>query len=225
MSSEYFSQKPEGIVAELCNRKAERVMFDGILYDVSPNVFPSHEFRTTPFLCAAAKELVVGKRICDMGCGFGVVGISALHAGAAYCVFSDINSTATENTKHNIFKHRLKDRASIFTGDCFETIPEQQFDLIIFNPPFHTDRRERSKTIEAAIYDPEFATTRRFLTEACHYAKAETTTLIAYSNKGDVEGLERLFDEYGYSWKLWRRINTDQKYDNRLYLLRSIEKV
>ncbi len=42
---------------------------------------------------------------------------------------------------------------------------------------------------------------------------------IAFSNKGETELLEKIFEENQYTWKLWKVTNTDQEYDNRIYLL------
>ena len=187
---------------------------------VFPQVYPSHKFRTTGFVLKNLKNLVSGKIVCDMGCGPGVVGLYALKNGAKKVVQADINPYAIENAKeNNKINGFKKSQIRSYMSDCFENVPQQKFDLIVFNMPYHNDDIEIQDPLQRAFYDPNFDSIKKFLHQAEQYSNESTKILIAFSNKGDIKGLEGIFDESAFQWELWKIINSDKEFDNRIYLL------
>lgn len=222
MAISYYKLGAQSIYDDI-NEKNQKIMgsqIEGINLVILPHVYPSHKFRTTSFLLNSLKKNMKGKVICDMGCGPGIVGIFALHSGATRVVQADINPYAVKNAKQNNFLQRFKkDQISTYLSDCFDNIPKQIFDVIIFNIPFHCDDVEIDDPLKHAFYDPFFASTQKFLKQSKLYSNKETEIFIAFSNKGETELLEEIFEENGYNWKLWKVTNTDQQYDNRIYKL------
>lgn len=223
MSSTYYRLAPGQIIEDISHcDAAKKVEILGKEYIIFPGVYPSDKFRTTNFLLKNIEPLIKGASVCDMGCGMGIVGLYALEKGAIKVVQADINPAAVENARANKDIYHVTDHnLEIFHSNCFDQIPLQTFDVIIFNIPFHSKPHEINSSLDRAFFDPGFESTQRFLYQAQQFSHADTKFIIAFSNKGDTQYLEEIFDKLGYQWRLWKIANADQKYDNRLYLLDS----
>lgn len=221
-SLEYYKLAADAICDDV-NKTNDQVIsseVEGINLLVFPHVYPSHKFRTTGFVLKNLKEIVKDKVICDMGCGPGIVGLFVIQNGARQVVQADINPSAVENAKENNVLHGFgEDQVKTFLSNCFDSLPEMLFDLIVFNMPYHCDKIDIDDPLKYAFYDPEFKSIKKFLQQAKKYSHENTQILIAFSNKGDVILLENIFEQCDYKWELWRITNTDKEYDNRIYLL------
>lgn len=224
----YYKFQPKDILKKIrnsyrikreCKKKIDNIF--GIKLCFMPHVYPSSEFRTTRFLLRNLRKIFKKKNICDMGCGPGIVGLFALRKGASFVVQADINKYAYENAKfNNLLNNYKQDQIETYLSDCFDNIPKQNFDVIIFNMPFHNDKIEIKDPIQYAFYDPEFKSIKKFLFQAKNYLHSDSQMFIAFSNKGDCAELESLFLKYKYEYELWKIINTNKDYDNRIYRLR-----
>ncbi len=58
-----------------------------------------------------------GKTAFDVGCGSGILGITALKLGAKKCVFNDIDKLAIEATEQNLALNEVKDGYTLVEGD------------------------------------------------------------------------------------------------------------
>lgn len=226
-SSEYDRAKlhtlpPELILRDMaCTTTAVKVEMAGVRFVVLPDVFPSHRFRSTALLIESLKDYASEKTVIDMGCGSGIVGLCAMSFGAKRAILADVSKPAVHNAclNRSILGYSA-DAVEVYESDCFESVPVVEADIIVFNPPFHSAvAPATSHPLEKALYDPSFRTLSHFLTNARRYGRPQSRILIAFSNKGDIEGIERLFDDHGYPWLLWRIANQRQRYDTRLYQL------
>jgi methylase of polypeptide subunit release factors len=200
----------------------QRVRLNDIHFTVLPHVFPSQSFRTTKLILESIRAFVKDRVVTDMGCGFGAIGLAAMHFGASQAILVDINEHAVWNAIINRDEQGFTgEQVRVFHSDCFDSVPPHLADVIIFNPPFHSEPVTPSaRPLERSLFDPSFQTMGKFLDQAVKYSHDATAILIAFSSKGDVRGLEALFtDHHCYSWSLWRRTNEDARYDNRIYLL------
>ncbi|OLS12903.1 MAG: putative methyltransferase [Promethearchaeota archaeon CR_4] len=77
-------------------------------------------------------------RMCELGCGSGIIGISlAILNPQSEVILADINPLAVTTTEVNARRHNIRNRIAILESNLFEKIPqEQKFDWIIFNPPY-----------------------------------------------------------------------------------------
>ena len=82
-----------------------------------------------------AENMVIGKnaKILDIGCGIGVLGIVAAKLFDANVVMSDINKRAMILTAKNLKLNNVK--AEIYQGNLYEKIKDNDFDVILLNPP------------------------------------------------------------------------------------------
>jgi SAM-dependent methyltransferase len=106
------------------------------ILQVLPGVFNPVTSFSGKFLAIAIsdhRERFVGKKILDVGCGCGVLGLACMVAGASRLVATDISLNASRNAALNA--ESLGYAIEAVSGDLFEAIKLQQFDFIVFNPP------------------------------------------------------------------------------------------
>ncbi len=220
MELSYYKLNPKQIVQDIFQKKSHKIIIYNKQFFIFPHVYPSDKFRSSRFILENLDSFVKNARVCDMGCGMGVVGQFALMKGAKRVVQADINLFAVRNAKANRTLHKFSRRElKIYESDCFDRIPKQIFDIIIFNIPFHSEPHEIKDPLERAFHDPGFETLKKFLNQATGYVHEGTRILIAFSNKGDVKALEDVFNHSAFNWDLWRATHTDEAYDSRIYQL------
>ncbi|MBN9409472.1 MAG: class I SAM-dependent methyltransferase [Burkholderiales bacterium] len=90
----------------------------------------------------ALRPLSARPRVLDVGCGSGAGGLLAARAGrAARLVLADINPHALEHARANA---RLAGQQATFVqGDLYAPVAGE-FDLIVSNPPYLVDDRQRT---------------------------------------------------------------------------------
>lgn len=92
---------------------------------------------------------VTGK-ILDLGCGYGVIGISLSHLNpSAEVTMIDINERAVELTNRNIKLNNIKNAIAL-QSDGFEKVVGN-FDVIVSNPPIRTGKKVIYPLFEQSI--------------------------------------------------------------------------
>jgi len=82
-----------------------------------------------------ALELERGDRVLDVGCGYGVIGISICDEVDSV-VMTDINRRAVKLARENVKINNLEDRnIEVLQGDLYEKVKDRKFTKIISNPP------------------------------------------------------------------------------------------
>jgi 16S rRNA (guanine1207-N2)-methyltransferase len=77
--------------------------------------------------------------VCDLGCGYGIVGITVLRRGMSTDVtFIDANRRAIQLVKKNLELHKLQGEHKV--SDVFSKV-ETSFDTILTNPPYSAGRK------------------------------------------------------------------------------------
>ncbi len=92
-------------------------------------------------------------KVLDLGCGNGIVGFCALEAGALVTM-CDADQSAVDAAKFNLaanFDAAAAGRARILLSDGFDAVADNCFDLILSNPPYHTDFAVAKRFIEGAF--------------------------------------------------------------------------
>lgn len=118
---------------------------------------------------------IEGKKIADLGCGNGVLGIAALILGAKQVIFLDKDKDAIKLAKENLKliskEFNKKFKTKFVTEDVIDF--NEKCDLIIQNPPFgiqsqkHADRAFLVKAMESAptIYSIHSLESKEFITK------------------------------------------------------------
>lgn len=76
----------------------------------------------------------VGKKVLDMGCGYGPIGIAAAIAKPDCDVtMAEINERAADLARENLSLNNINN-AIVVESDFFENVPDK-FDTIVMNPP------------------------------------------------------------------------------------------
>jgi 16S rRNA (guanine1207-N2)-methyltransferase len=93
-------------------------------------------------------ELKDGDKVLDLGSGYGVVGIYAAKViGAENVVMTDIDGMAVELAKENAALNGVGE-IKVVQGDAYENVDENDFTVILSNPPYHSDFSVPKKFIE-----------------------------------------------------------------------------
>lgn len=95
--------------------------------------FGTGQHETTSLCLNFAEQLnLQGKRVLDVGCGSGILGLSALLLGADSSELVDIDSQATAIALHNAQINGLENRCKILTGNLTEKT-DGVFDVVFAN--------------------------------------------------------------------------------------------
>ena len=90
------------------------------------------------------------ERVLDLCTGSGCIAVACAYAfEQAEIVASDVSTDALEVAAINCNNHGLEHRLQLIESDLFEHIPQQQFDIIVSNPPYVSEH-------EMAQLDKEF---------------------------------------------------------------------
>ena len=104
-----------------------------VLYLDSGTAFGTGQHETTSMCIKLIDEAdVCGHEVLDVGCGSGILGLSALLKGASHAVFTDIDSQATEATLENARLNGLEDRCEIICGDLAKDV-KGRFPVVFAN--------------------------------------------------------------------------------------------
>ena len=137
----------EGLRAMLERRVVERVpvpyltgtaWFGGRRFEVAPGVM----IPRSPMAEALARRLEPWladepKRVLDLCCGCGAIGITAAFAFPAATVdLVDIDAQALELAERNVGLHGAGGRVRVVESDLFANLPDARYDLILCNPPY-----------------------------------------------------------------------------------------
>lgn len=85
--------------------------------------------------------------ILDVGCGYGLIGISLAKLLKSKAVMSDINKRALHLTEKNISVNKIEGR--VIESDTYNNI-DGKYDLIVTNPPIRAGKKQVYKILDDA---------------------------------------------------------------------------
>ena len=98
--------------------------------------FGSGTHETTSMCITMLEDLIQGgERVYDIGCGSGILGITAAKVGAGKVICSDLDANAVLVAKENVEMNKVDDRTEVYMGDLLE-VPaylEAQADVVESN--------------------------------------------------------------------------------------------
>lgn len=101
----------------------------------------------TALMLEALLPQVAGRRLLDLGCGAGVVGVAAAQQGAD-ALAVDISARALRITAQNAAANGVA--LAVRPSDGLADLGDERFDLIATNPPFHEDFGVARRFVEGA---------------------------------------------------------------------------
>lgn len=85
--------------------------------------FGTGEHETTSMCVELMQEYITSDSVCiDVGCGSGILGISAIKLGAKYAYLTDIDIVAVESAKHNAALNKVEDKIRVTRDDLLGDI-------------------------------------------------------------------------------------------------------
>ncbi|HQU91984.1 MAG TPA: peptide chain release factor N(5)-glutamine methyltransferase [Pyrinomonadaceae bacterium] len=138
-----------------------RQEFYGLDFLVTPDVLiPRPE---TELIVERAIELIAdlpSPRFLEIGVGSGCISVAILkYSPKAVALAVDISEPAIVIANRNADLHRVSDRLTILSSDVFENVPEEDFDLIVSNPPYVPLDEYVGLQPEVRDHDPRMAVT------------------------------------------------------------------
>ncbi|MCJ7634509.1 16S rRNA (adenine(1518)-N(6)/adenine(1519)-N(6))-dimethyltransferase RsmA [Candidatus Bathyarchaeota archaeon] len=112
--------------------RGKRVEYEDLVFYVFPDVYvPSDD----TFLLAQNIVVHPEEKVLDIGTGCGVIGILAATKGGQVTAV-DINPFAIQCSRLNARLNGVSERFSAKSSDLFQDLNGEEFDLIVFNPPY-----------------------------------------------------------------------------------------
>lgn len=219
-----LSQVELDAIRPLVKRRGQR---EPLQYIVGTTEFWSLEFNVTPdvLIPRADTEILVEEALShaepsgtllDVGTGSGAIVISlATELPEWQLTGLDISAAALAVAQQNSEKHHLNNRLEFLEGNLAE-LPQQQYDLIISNPPYISRNEWEELMPEVRCFEPELALLAEHDGLACYQQLAGQASQrlkaggwllveIGYSQASEVEelfsaaGLVNLFVRDDYS--------------------------
>lgn len=197
--------------------------FYGLAFKVDPSVLiPRPETEMLVEEAINFLKPLASPNFCEIGVGSGCIAVSVLHqVENATAIAVDISEAALNIARQNARKHSVADRLILSRSDVFASIPIQEFDLIVSNPPYVPSDEIAGLESDVRDFEPHSALTdggsglsiiERIIHEAPQYLRSGGKILLEIGS-GQAENVAEFFSN-----DLWRDV--DVKPD-----LRSIPRV
>ncbi len=135
----YFTAQPQTPTDEM--EFTETLLGHTYRFITDTGVFSKDRVDAGSKLLLEAVEFPQDGLICDLGCGYGPIGIVAAHESPQCLVHMvDINERAVGLAVRNLANNGLSN-AQVFSGDGFTALPAAKYALILTNPPIRAGKK------------------------------------------------------------------------------------
>ncbi|MDA3871138.1 MAG: peptide chain release factor N(5)-glutamine methyltransferase [Candidatus Marinimicrobia bacterium] len=185
-----------------------KVDFYGFSFTVDKNVLvprPETEILVEEVIKKCKADSEANLRILDIGSGSGAIAIAlAKHLPNVNIDALEYSVEAVKILKKNINFHNLDDRIFIINEDVFKYSPEEQFDVIVSNPPYISKAELVKLDKNVKYYEPPMALTDnsdglsfyRYFAKIFHnWLKSNGWTALEIGN-GQAIRLKEIFQKY-----------------------------
>jgi release factor glutamine methyltransferase len=115
--------------------QTRRWRYQNLVLTIPPGVFhPGIYFSTPIFLDWLGNLDFANQSVLDVGTGSGALGLFLAQRGARVTAV-DINPKSVQTTRTNASALQLT--VDVHESDLFKALPEQQFDIVVVNPPYY----------------------------------------------------------------------------------------
>jgi len=112
--------------------------FDGFSFDLLslPGVFSYTSLDDGTALLLSTLNDLSGKKVLDVGCGYGIIGLFAAARNALAVDMVDSQLMAVASSQENISRNQYPN-CRTFSSDLLAAVKGRSYDIILSNPPFH----------------------------------------------------------------------------------------
>ena len=135
---------------------------------------------------------VKNKKILDVGCGTGIIGIFCALNGAEKVVCVDVDKNSLENTKENIIRNKVEEIVEITKSDLFNNV-EGKFDYIFGNLPIN----DKSWDLDISTVD----LMKKFLSNCSKYLEKEGKVYFTWNSSGNLKAIKDYLVKENYGFK------------------------
>lgn len=150
----------------------------------------------------------------DMGAGSGHLGFEAFKRKGVKVTLADNNKQAIKHMELIVEEEDLN--IPVIETDLFENIPEQRFDIIVFNTPYLPYDEENDvydQSVHGGVKGNEV--TLRFLENAKQYLAEGGCILILFSSLSTPEEIHEVIEQRGFQQEL---VNEKKLFFETLYV-------
>jgi release factor glutamine methyltransferase len=171
----------------------------GITLRVAPGVFDPEVYFSSELLVQAVRrlDLDADSAALDLGTGTGVGALAAAER-AGRVVAVDVEPAAVACANANVARAGLADRIEVRLGDLWDSVSDQRFDLVLWNPPWLTGGSVPGGPLGRALRaEPGLAD--RFAAGLSDHLAPGGSALVILSTNGDPEAHLRPLLDAGFT--------------------------
>jgi 16S rRNA (guanine1207-N2)-methyltransferase len=117
----------------------EKIYGQEIVLETSDYYFSPKSIDKGTLFMLSKVQVIKDDKVLDLGCGYGVVGIYvAKLIGGEHVIMSDVSDEALWLTIANLKLNKLE-QVRVLKSNGLKEIPDNDFTLILSNPPYHAD--------------------------------------------------------------------------------------
>lgn len=163
--------------------------YNGLKIKILPGVFHPGFFFSTRFLISHLSRYDLNsKNILELGAGSGMISVYCAKKGALVTA-SDISLSAIENVRLNAELNECN--ITVVHSDLFDSIPEQQFDFIVINPPYFAKEPENESEY-AWFCGKEFQYFEKLFSQIGDFISRSTISLMVLSEDCEIEKIKSI---------------------------------
>jgi len=180
MSEHYFTRQPRS--AEDRRRFQTELRGFPFLFVTDAGVFSRDGVDEGSRTLIGMMDFPSGARVLDIGCGYGPIGLAAARlAPRGHVTMTDINERAAELARENAALNGIGN-VTVKTGDLFEPVAGETFDVILANPPIRAGK--------AVVY-------RLFEEAKAHLAPGGAFWVVVHNKQGAPSARKKLEELFG----------------------------
>ena len=180
-------------------------------FETDPSNFSPNNIDVGTLAMLSAVDFLPSDKVLDMGCGYGVVGILAAKLiGQENVTMCDISESAVKQAKINAELNGVPN-IDIKVSDGFSEIPDNDFTLILSNPPYHTDFSVPKHFIEVGFKKLALGGKMIMVTKRLDWYKNKLTSIFGGVRVREINGYYVFISE-----KRGERVRKKEKTVNKL---------